>query len=111
MWHKAQTQLSQGVAGRPHHLGRSTMCWRISKNHLVYVSRRGSAQGIQYPKVMQGGNLATLGSCMADRPNKWASRAQSSARAPPYCSYKYHGAPPGRNCEETPPRGFQIQSL
>jgi hypothetical protein len=34
MWHKAWAQSSQGVTGRPHHLGRLTMCWRISKNLL-----------------------------------------------------------------------------
>jgi hypothetical protein len=34
-----------------------------------------------------------------------ASHAQSSARAPPYSSYKYHGAPLGRKCEESRERG------
>jgi hypothetical protein len=81
--------------------GRSAMFWRISKHHFVYASSRGSAQGIQCPKVVQGGNLAARLSCMAARPNKWASHAQSSARAPPYSSYKYHGAPPGKWCEES----------
>jgi hypothetical protein len=71
-WHKAQAQLSQGVAGRPHHLGQSTMYWRISKNCFVYVSSRDGAQGIQCPNAVQGGNLAA-------RPDKWVSRAQSSA--------------------------------
>jgi hypothetical protein len=37
-------------------------------------------------KVVQGGNLAGW-------PVKWASRVQSLATAPPYSSYKYHGAP------------------
>jgi hypothetical protein len=37
----------------------------------------------------------------ADRADKWASCAQSLARAPPHSSYKYHGAPPGRKCEES----------
>jgi hypothetical protein len=46
-------------------------------------------------------NLAARPSCMADRPNKWASRAQSSARALPYSSYKYPHAPPSRKCEES----------
>jgi hypothetical protein len=101
MWYKAQAEPSQGVAGRPDHLGRLAMCWRISKNHFVYMSRRGSVQGIQCPKAVQGGNLASWPSCMADRPAKWASRAQSLARAPPYSSYKYHGAPPSRNYEES----------
>jgi hypothetical protein len=100
-WHKAWAQPSQGVAGRPHHLGRPTMCWCISKNHFVNVSSRGGAQGIQCPKVMQGRNLAARPSCMADRPDKWASCAQSSAKAPPYSSYKFHHAPPGRKCEES----------
>jgi hypothetical protein len=45
-------------------------------------------------KVVQGENLAAQPSCMASRPVKWAPRAQSSATALPYSSYKYHGAPP-----------------
>jgi hypothetical protein len=89
MWHKAWAQPSQGVAGRPHHLGRPAMCWCISKNCFVYMSIRGGAQGIQCPKAVQGGNLA-------NRPNKWTPHAQSSATAPPY-SYKYHGAPPAES--------------
>jgi hypothetical protein len=101
MWHKAQAQPSHGVAGRPHHLGRSAMCWRISKNHFVYVSSSGGAQGIQCPEAVKGGNLAARPSCMDGRPDKWASRAQSSATVPPYSSYKYYGAPPGRKCEES----------
>jgi hypothetical protein len=44
-------------------------------------------------KVVQGGNLAARPSCMAGWPVKWASRVQSLATAPPYSSYKYHGAP------------------
>jgi hypothetical protein len=100
-WHKARAQLSQGVAGRPHHLARSAMCWRISKNHFVYVSSRCDAQGTQCPKVVQGGNLATWPSCMAGWQDKWASRTQSSARAPPFSSFKYHGAPLGRSCDES----------
>jgi hypothetical protein len=35
------------------------------------------------------------------QPDKWTSREQSSARAPPYSSFKYHNAPPGRKCEES----------
>jgi hypothetical protein len=101
MWHKSRAQWSQGVADRPHHLGQLAMYWRISKNSFVYLSSRDSAQGIQCPKVVQGGNLAARPSFMADRLDKWASRAQYSARAPPYSSYKYHGAPPGRKCEES----------
>jgi hypothetical protein len=92
MWHKAWAQPSQGVADRPHHLGRPVMCWRIFKNCFLYVSSRGGAQGIQCPKAVQEGNLAVRPSCMAGRPDKWASRIQSSTRAPPY-TYKYHGAP------------------
>jgi hypothetical protein len=80
MWHKARAQPSQGVAGRLHHLGRPAMCWRISKNRFVYVSNRGSAQGIQCPKAVQGGNLAAWPSCMADRPDKWASQATESVK-------------------------------
>jgi hypothetical protein len=99
-WHKAQAKPRQGVVDRPHHHGRLAMCWRISKNSFVYVSRRGGAHGIQCPKTMQVGNLASRPSCMAGRPDKWASRTQSLARAAPYLSYKYHGAPPGRRCEE-----------
>jgi hypothetical protein len=54
MWHKARAQLSQGVAGQPHHLGRLAMCWHISKNHFAYMSKRGGAQGTQCPKAVQG---------------------------------------------------------
>jgi hypothetical protein len=72
MWHKAQAQPSEGVASQQHHLGQPAMCWRISKNHFIHVSRRGGAQGIQCPKVVQGGNLAAQSSCMVGRPNKWA---------------------------------------
>jgi hypothetical protein len=100
-WHKARAQPSQGVASQPHHLGRPAMCWRNSKNHFVYMSSRGGTQGIQCPKAVQGGNIATRASCMAGCPDKWAPHAQSSAIAPPYSSYKYHGAPPGRKCEES----------
>jgi hypothetical protein len=39
-WHKAQAQPSYGVASRPHHLGRPAMCWCISRNYFVNVSRR-----------------------------------------------------------------------
>jgi hypothetical protein len=65
------------------------------------MSNRGGAQGIQCPKVVQGGNLAARPSCVAGRSDKWASHAQSSSRAPPYSSYKKHGAPPGKKCEES----------
>jgi hypothetical protein len=110
MWHKARAQSSQGVAGRPHHLGRLAMCWRISKNYFVYVSSRGGAQGIQCPKAVQGGNLAARPSCTADRPEKWASRTQSLARAPPYSSYIYHGPPPIEGVKKVriipPPKGL-----
>jgi hypothetical protein len=68
---------------------------------FVYVSRRGGAQGIQCPKAVQGGNLAASPSCMVGQLDKWASCDQSSARAPPYSSYKYHDAPTGRKCEES----------
>jgi hypothetical protein len=104
-WHKAWAQLSQGVAGRPHHLSRLAMCWRIFKNHFVYVSSRGGAQGIQCPKTVQRGNLSAQPSCMAGRPDKWASHTQSSARVPPYSSYKYHHAPLAESVKRvvTPP--------
>jgi hypothetical protein len=59
------------------------MCWRISKNYFDYVSIRGGAQGIKCPKVVQGGNLVTRPSCMADRLDKWAPRSQSLATALP----------------------------
>jgi hypothetical protein len=75
MWHKAQAQPSQGVVSRPHNLGRLTMCWHIFKNYFAYVSSRGGAQGI----------MAKL---HGQPPDKWASHAQSSARPPPYSSYK-----------------------
>jgi hypothetical protein len=83
MWQKARAQPSQGVAGQPHHLHRPAMCWCIYKKCFVYMSRRGNDQDIQCPKAVQGGNLAAWSSCMVGRPNKWAPRAQSSARAPP----------------------------
>jgi hypothetical protein len=37
---------------------------------------------------------------VAAQPDKWVSHHQSSAREPPYSSYKYPGAPPGRKCEK-----------
>jgi hypothetical protein len=92
--HRKYDMRKWGVVGRPHHLGQPAMCWRISKNCFVYASSRGGTQGIQCPKAMQGGNSDTRPSCMAGRPNKWASCAQSLARAPPYSSYKYHDAAP-----------------
>jgi hypothetical protein len=55
MWHKARAQLSQGVAGGPHHLGWPAMCWRISKNHFVYVSKRGGARRkLGHPAKLRG---------------------------------------------------------
>jgi hypothetical protein len=93
MWHKAQAKPSQGLASRPHHLGQTAMCWRISKNCFVYMFSRSSGQVVQCPKAVQGGNLAAQPSCMAGRPNKWAPHTQSLATAPPYSPYKYHGAP------------------
>jgi hypothetical protein len=51
--------------------------------------------------AMERLNLAAQPSCMVGRPDKWASRAQCSARAPPYSSYKNHHAPPGSECEES----------
>jgi hypothetical protein len=85
---------AQSMSSTDPRCGWPAICWRISKNHFVYVSRRGGAQGIQCLNAMQGGNLAA-------RPDKWASRGQSLARAPPYSSYKYHAAPPGGKCEES----------
>jgi hypothetical protein len=38
---------------------------------------------------------------MVGCPDKWASLAQSLARAPPYSSYKYPPTPPSRKCEES----------
>jgi hypothetical protein len=77
MWNKARTQPSQGVADRPR-------VGTFPKNCFVYLCRRGGAQGIQCPKAMQVGNLAARPSCMIGQPDKWASCAQSLARAPPY---------------------------
>jgi hypothetical protein len=48
-----------------------------------------------YP-MPKGGSRRKLGrqpNCNAGRPDKWDSRTQSSVRAPPYSTYKYHGAP------------------
>jgi hypothetical protein len=52
-------------------------------------------------KAVEQLNLTARPSFMAGWPNKWASHAQSSARAPSYSSYKYRGAPPDRKCEES----------
>jgi hypothetical protein len=98
MWHKAWTQSSQGVTGRPHHLGRLTMCWRISKNLL---STCPEEVVLKVSNAQRRGNLAASPSCMVGQLDKWASCDQSSARAPPYSSYKYHDAPTGRKCEES----------
>jgi hypothetical protein len=50
-------------------------------------------------KAVERLNVAARPSFMAGRLDKWASRTQSSTRAPPY-SYKYPGAPLGRKCEK-----------
>jgi hypothetical protein len=114
-WHKARAQLSQGVAGQPHHLGWLAMCWRISKNYFLYVSRRGGAQGIQCPKAVQEGNLAAQPSCMAGRLDKWASRTQSLARAPTPPPINTTVLPPIEGVKKvrfSPPNGLpKIQSL
>jgi hypothetical protein len=52
-------------------------------------------------KAVQRLNVAARPSFMAGRLDKWASHAQSLARAPPYSSYKYPGAFPDRQCEES----------
>jgi hypothetical protein len=52
-------------------------------------------------KAVEQLNVAARPSFMVDRPDKWASHAQFSARGPPYSSYKYPGTPPGRKCEES----------
>jgi hypothetical protein len=92
--------VAQSTGSTEPRCGRPAMCSCISKNRFVYVSCRGGAQGIQCPKAVQGENLAAWASCMASQPDRWAPGAQSSATAQPY-SYKYHGAPPGRKCEES----------
>jgi hypothetical protein len=97
---KRENDVAQSVGSTEPRSGRPATCWRISKNCFAYLSIRGGAQGIQYPKAVQGGNLATRPNYMAGRPNKWAPSAQSSATAPPNSSYKNHGAPPGRKCAE-----------
>jgi hypothetical protein len=53
-------------------------------------------------------NVAARPSFMAGRPDKWASHAQSSARALPYSSYKYLSAPPSRRCEESVSLAFKV---
>jgi hypothetical protein len=94
MWHKARAQSSQGVAGRP--------CVGAFPETVLstcvgeVVLKESNAQ-----KAVQGGNMATRPSCMADWPDKWAPHAQSLATAPPYSYYKYHGASPDRNFEES----------
>jgi hypothetical protein len=76
------------------------MLAHLQKKCFVYVSSKGGAQGIQCPKVVQGENMAARPSSMVGWPDKWASHAQSSAIAPPYSSYKFHGAP-SKKCEES----------
>jgi hypothetical protein len=51
--------------------------------------------------VVEQLNVAAWPSFMAGWPDKWASHVQSLVRVPPYSSYKYPGAPPGRKCEES----------
>jgi hypothetical protein len=96
-----ENDMAQRTGATEPKCGRPAMCWRIFKTHFAYVFNRGGAQGIQFPKAVQGGNLAAQPSCMAGRPDKWTSRAQSSARASPYSSDKYRHALPGRKCEES----------
>jgi hypothetical protein len=77
-------------------------CLRVQK-------RRCSRYPI--PNTVQGGNLAARPSCMAGRPDMWASCAQSLAKAPPYSSYKYHGAPSVESVKKVrfrPPKGLPI---
>jgi hypothetical protein len=45
--------------------------------------------------------LVTRPSCLADRLDKWAPHTQSLATTPSYSSYKYHGVPPDKKCEES----------
>jgi hypothetical protein len=52
-------------------------------------------------KLVERLNVAARPSFMAGCLVKWASRAQSSARAPLYSSYKYPDAPAGRKCGES----------
>jgi hypothetical protein len=59
-------------------------------------------------------NLAARSSWINGQPKKWGSRAQSSARATPYSSYKNPHAPPDRGCEESEvylPIVLQVHSL
>jgi hypothetical protein len=94
MWHKAQAQLSQGVADRAY-VG-------MFPKTIFTTCQSKSVRGVSnVEKAVQGGNLAARPSCMASRLVNWAPRAQSSAVAPPYSSYEYHGAPPSRRCEES----------
>jgi hypothetical protein len=51
MWHKAQAQLSRGVAALPHDLGRPAMCWHISKNHFHHMTKEVVKRGIQCEKA------------------------------------------------------------
>jgi hypothetical protein len=94
MWHKAQAQPSQGVAGRP--------CVGTFPKPIFTTSQSKLVRGVSnVGKAVQEGNLAARPSCMAGRPIKWAPCTQSSATALPYSSYKYHSAPPGKKCEES----------
>jgi hypothetical protein len=93
MWHKTQDKPSQGMADWPR-VGRFPKpIFTTCQSELVRgVSNVG--------KAVQGGNLATRASFMVGQPIKWARCDQSLATVPPYFSYKYHGAPPSRKCEE-----------
>jgi hypothetical protein len=68
---------------------------------VVTTCQSKSVSGVSnVAKMVEQLNLAAWPSCMAGRPDKWASHGQSSTRAPSY-SYKNPHAPPSRECEES----------
>jgi hypothetical protein len=82
------------LAGRP--------CVGTFPKTVFTTCQSKSVRGVyNVGKAVQGANLSAQPSCMAGRPVKWAPCAQSSATTLTYSSYKYHGAPIGRKCEES----------
>jgi hypothetical protein len=103
-WHKAWAQPSQGLAGRPC-VGTfpKTVLSTCPAEAVLKVSntQRRCKEETWLPSKV---------AWPVGRPDKWASRAQSSARTPPYSSYKYHGAPPVESVKKVrfspPPKGL-----
>jgi hypothetical protein len=94
MWHKGHVQPTQCGAGRP---GPG-----VFPKTIFTMCQSKSVRGVpNVGKAVEQLNVAVRLSFMAGRLVKWASHAQSSARALPYSSYKYTSAPPGRKCQQS----------